>query len=125
VDPKDGQAKFEGRSFAIAEKPVITAPEVGGPSEFGTVGPFAMVGLQEIDDPITAPAATENAFEITLTGASAVTLDLDRMGIDTSEFYSAHVETEHPLKLTLKSANGTETRTMRAGSTDLLVTAPS
>lgn len=113
ADATNGQARFDGRSLALAERPVLTVPEAGGPSEIGTTGPFAMVGLQQLDDPITPAAQTKNEFEITLSGARAVTLDLDRMGIESGA--TGRVESDHPLALTLNGPGGTQTFDLPAG----------
>lgn len=59
-----------------------------------------MVGQQWLSDPL-AEAAPTNAFEAQLTGATAVRLDLARMGIATGKPVTATVTTDGPLELRL------------------------
>ena len=119
VDAVNGVASFQGTSLAIQDDPKLTHPEVGGPAEPGQAGPFAMTGLAQIDDPINEPGATSNGFDITLRGARAVTLDLNRMGIDAGQAISGRIDTQHPLELTLKSGSGTQTVQVPAGISTL------
>ena len=67
----------------------------------GQTGPYVITGLQWIDDP-TAPASQPaNAFDATLTGADAVTLDVARMALDISQTIVGTVSTGSPLSLSL------------------------
>ena len=85
VDPVNGIAHFEGRSRAIAEAPAVLAPEAGGPAAPGQAGPYTMNGLSWLADPLAAAPVTANGFEVTLSGASEVTLDGYRMGLDPTQ----------------------------------------
>ena len=102
ADRDTGVALFDGRSFAITERPQLTLPEVGGPAEPGQSGPFTMTGLGLARDPLGAMPAARNAFEATLTGASAVTLDAKRMKLDRRKPLEGTVTTDRPLTLTLE-----------------------
>ena len=101
VDPKDGTAYIDARSLAIAEEPYVEIPEAGGPAALGQTGPYVMKGLAWLNDPLNDPAATENAFTATLTGASAVQLDLLRMSIDPLQTITAEVSSGEALALGL------------------------
>ena len=102
ANAETGVALFDGRSHAIAERPVLTVPEAGGPAEPGQTGPFTMNGLGFVRDPLAAAPAKRNAFDVTLTGAEAVTLDARRMKLDRRAPVEAKVTTDTPLKLTLR-----------------------
>jgi dienelactone hydrolase len=97
VDAENGVARFDGVSLAKPEIPVGVF-EAGGPAAPGQAGPYLMVGLgrSEIE-----PRETVNGFHATLGGASAVRLDLGRMGIDPGEPAFARVGTQMPLELRL------------------------
>jgi len=103
VDATDGKARFDGRSLAIAESGHTNMPEVGGPAGLGQTGPYVMVGQRWLLP--TAPGATRNGFETTLTGARAVTLNLDRMRVDVARTITGHVTSDHALELRLDSAH--------------------
>jgi hypothetical protein len=96
-------ARFDGRSLAIPEKGHTAIPEVGGPAGVGQTGPYVMVGQQWALP--SAPSATGNGFEATLTGARAVTLGLDRMRVSTGQAIAGHVTSDHALELTLHAAH--------------------
>ena len=101
ADDQEGRAVFEGRSFGIAEAPTITAPEAGGPTAIGNAGPFTMTGLQWLANPLGTAAPTRFAFEATLTGAKAATLDIKRMGLDNAKTFTGTVTSDGPLRLSL------------------------
>ena len=101
ADDQAGRAVFEGRSLAIAEAPVLTAPEAGGPTAVGNAGPFVMTGLQWLENPLAALAPASNGFEATLTAARAATLDLVRMRVDTARTVTGTITSDTPLRLTL------------------------
>jgi pimeloyl-ACP methyl ester carboxylesterase len=100
-DMTSGVARFDGRSLAIVEPPELTVPEAGGPASPGQTGPYVMVGLGNLADPLTAPAALANGFEATLGGAIRVRLDLRRMGIDSAAPVSGALTSDQPLLLRL------------------------
>lgn len=101
VDPAKGVASFDGRSLAIPEDPYLTAPDTGPPTAPGQTGPYVITGLQWVDDPTKSAAAPTNAFSATLSGASAVRLDLGRMAIATAESIAGSVTTGAALDLSL------------------------
>jgi len=95
-------AVFDGVSLAVSEPPHLVLPDAGGPASPGTTGPYFYEGLQWLADPsATAPEAI-NAFDITLTGAKAVSLDLAGMQIDPTRVISGAVTTDPGLDLSLK-----------------------
>jgi hypothetical protein len=98
-DAERGVAKVDAVSLAKPQAPTLAVPEVGGPASVGQFGPWAMQGLRWTDSG-GAPAAV-NGFTATLTGAEAVTLDLDRMAISTAAPVTGEVTTEVPLTLSL------------------------
>jgi pimeloyl-ACP methyl ester carboxylesterase len=101
TDSENGVASVDARSLAIAEEPTIAIPEAGGPAALGQTGPFVMKGLAWLTDPLGAASETANGFEATLTGASAVQLDLIRMALDPAGQISGTVSADAPLELRL------------------------
>ena len=101
VDPAKGVASFDGRSLAIVAQPHVDVPEAGGPATPGNTGPYVMFGQRWLDDPINGPPATQNAFQATLTGTSAVTLNVARMNLSTAQAIAGSVTADAPLTLTL------------------------
>ena len=93
-------ASFDGTSHAIPDTEHLTAPDTGAPTAPGQTGPYVITGLQWIDDPLSDPT-TANAFDVTLTGAERVRLDLARMDLSTSDPIAGAVNTELPLSLRL------------------------
>ncbi len=102
ADMTTGVASFDGRSLAIPEQPFTAAPDTGAPTAPGQTGPYVITGLQWIDAG-SAPAAS-NAFDITLTGATAVRLDLAGMRIDPAQVIAGAVNTQNALELRLDGA---------------------
>lgn len=100
ADSVNGVAHFEGRSLAIARARSLTVPEAGGPASPGQVGPYTMTGLAWLTDPLGA-ASSANGFEVTVRGATAVTLDGHRMGLDPMKDITATIKTDMPLVLRL------------------------
>lgn len=110
ADPVNGRATFEGTAGGIAGPEMITVPEAGGPAAPGQAGPFAMTGLRSIPDPTGRTTGWWNAFEVTMTGATAVTLDIRRMGlpirvddlpIEDADGFLGLVDVDRPITLTL------------------------
>ncbi len=102
ADDQSGRAVFEGRSLAVADAPVVTAPEAGGPAAAGNAGPFVMTGLQWLQNPLAGAAPASNGFEATLTAARAATLDLAGMRIDAARPITGTVTADRPLRLSLR-----------------------
>jgi hypothetical protein len=100
ADPKAGVARFDGTSLAILEQPHRLLAEAGGPASTDTTGPWVMTG-QAWEPLATSPGAPRNAFDATLTGATAVRLDLARMQLQTKIPLSGDVTTEKRLRLEL------------------------
>jgi dipeptidyl aminopeptidase/acylaminoacyl peptidase len=103
ADPNEGVARFDGRSLAILEQPHRLLAEAGGAAATDTTGPWVMTG-QAWEPLATTPGAPRNAFEATLTGTSAVRLDLARMQLQTRIPLFGDVTTEKRLRLELTGA---------------------
>jgi dienelactone hydrolase len=106
VDAEEGVAAFDGRSLAIPEAPYVSVPDAGAPAAPGQTGPYVITGLQWLDDPMAAAPEAANAFDVDLSGASAVRLDMDRMNIDVTAPVSGTVTTSDPIDLRLAGAWG-------------------
>jgi dienelactone hydrolase len=102
VDGDAGVAAFDGVSLAVEDAPYRAIPDASGPASAGATGPYVMAGQQWISDPTASPPPAQNAFDIGLAGARAVSLDLARMLIDPTSVVSGTVETEAPLTLGLE-----------------------
>jgi hypothetical protein len=105
VNEKDGMARFDGTSLGLPQVPHSTFPEADGGAKTGNGAPFTMAGQAWREDPAATPA-TSNGFEITLSGAKAVTLDLDRMKLSLRKPLTGKVTTDAPLELTLHTDFG-------------------
>lgn len=101
ADAENGVARFHGRSLARPERPSLSLPEAGGPLSPGQSGPYVMAGLGSMPDPLAAAPEAANGFEITLAGATAVRLDLARMGIDPQAPVEGAVTSDRALQLRL------------------------
>ena len=102
VDPLKGVARFDGRSLAIAQRSYGLEGELGGPATLEDTGPYVMTGQTWRFG--GAAKNVGNEFEATLSGASAVTLNLKRMSLSTGEPLTGRVDTDAPLTLTLAGA---------------------
>ncbi|HEX9682592.1 MAG TPA: prolyl oligopeptidase family serine peptidase [Acidimicrobiales bacterium] len=103
VDDVDGVAHFDGSSRAIPADNHLVAPDTDAPTSTQQWGPFLVAGLQWLDtSPVVAPSATWNGFDISLGGASAVTLDLAGMLIDVDEPIMGVVDSDAALSLGLR-----------------------
>lgn len=100
-DRQEGVATFEGRSLAIPEEPHIVMPDTGPPVAPGQMGPYVITGLQWIDDPADSADEPRNAFEIELSGAASVRLDLERMQIDPGSTIEGAASTDDEIELRL------------------------
>src|SRR5205807_10444496 len=103
-DINGGQAQFDGTSLAIPEQPHPALPDAGGPASPGQFLPYVMTGQQWVADPTAKAPPTSNAFTSTLTGASAVRLDMARMNIDVAKAVHGVVTTDGVLTLRLAGA---------------------
>jgi hypothetical protein len=99
LDEESGVARFEGRTLGVPEKPHTALPEAGGPAGPDQAGPYVMTG-QTWALPGASPAR-RNAFEASLAGARAVSLDVEAMRLDPDAAVSGDVSTEAPLRLEL------------------------
>ena len=119
VDAAKGTARFDGTSLGLPRVPHDTFPEAGqqnGPAATGNGAPYTMEGQTWREDPGATPP-TANEFDITLSGAKAVTLDLDRMKLSLDKPLTGKVTTDAPLQLTLHSESGKDELQFRSGST--------
>jgi Prolyl oligopeptidase family len=104
TDLQAGVATFDGTSLAIDGMEHAVVPDTGAPTAPGQTGPYLITGLQWVD--VGLDPAEGNGFEIALSGASGVQLDLDRMNISVAEGILGTVETEAPLALRLSGGWG-------------------
>jgi len=100
ADQKNGVAKIDVRSLAIPDPGHTTIPETGGPAGAYQSYPYAMAG-QAWQPSAASGATTSNGFVATLTGASAVTLDTHRMGLQDWRPVEGTLAADAPLSLTL------------------------
>jgi dienelactone hydrolase len=108
VDSAQGVARFDGHSLAIPQRPYALLPEAGGPASADQTGPYAMTGQAWQYGGATPD--TRNAFDATLTGARAVTLDSRRMRLAARETVTGAVSTQAPLRLSVLGRFGLNTR---------------
>ena len=101
TDKTNGVASFDGRSLALADEPFVVAPDSDAPVAPGQTGPFVITGLQWLDNPASTAPATVNGFDVTLSGAEAVRLDLERMAVDTATTVLGTVASDSDLTLRL------------------------
>jgi poly(3-hydroxybutyrate) depolymerase len=101
IDMHEGTASFDGRSLALADPAFIAAPDSAAPTAPGQTGPYVVTGVRWVNDPTARTTETANGFDVDLAGASAVTLDLDRMSVDTARPIEGSVSTEAALDLGL------------------------
>jgi hypothetical protein len=101
VDPVRGTARFDGRSLAIPDPTRTTVPETGPPAEAEQNYPYAMIG-QAWRTASSAVGPTRNGFQITLTGARAVSLDMRRMRLQDWRPVTGRVSSNAPFALTLR-----------------------
>lgn len=114
LEPTDaGRAAFDGRSLALPETDPVLVPEAGGPASTDQTGPYTMTGLAWERHPLATLPARRNAFQATLAGARAATLDPAGMGLDTLVPITGTVTTDTALELTLE---GVGTRTIPPGT---------
>lgn len=106
VDPVKGIARFDGQSHGLPRVPHTTYPEADAGGKTGMAAPFTMTGQAWKADP-AGQGALSNTFEIELTGAKAVELDLARMKLSASKELRGRVNTEAPLALTLDDVYAT------------------
>ena len=104
VDDENGVATFEGRSLALEATPYVAVPDTGPPTAVGQVGPYVITGMQWIADPRSTTPAPSNAFTFTLSGASAVRLDVDRMGLAADQPITGTVTSDGAFELRLASS---------------------
>jgi hypothetical protein len=100
----NGQAQFDGTALAISDPPHLALPEAGGPASPGQFLPWVMTGQQWVADPTGKVPATSNGFKTTLTGASAVRLDMASMHINVAKPVHGTVTTDGVLTLRLSGA---------------------
>jgi hypothetical protein len=123
ADPEKGIARFDGTSFGLPRVPHTTYPVADAGGKLGNAAPFTMAGQEWKADPAATPP-TSNGFEVTLTGAKAVTLDLDRMKLSLDAPLAAKVTTDGPLRLTLRSGDDERVVDLEAGNHELTLTWP-
>ena len=91
---------FRGRNLADPESH-LAAPDTAPPAAVGQTGPFVVTGQQWLDTTELAPAATRNGVALDLEGVSAVTIDVDQLGLDRWSPVVLEVVTTHPVSVTI------------------------
>jgi hypothetical protein len=94
-------------------------PEAGGPASVNQVGPYTMTGLAWLDDPLAAVPEAANGFEIDVSGALQVRLDLVGMGLDVAATITGTVTTDTPLLLRLDTRTEIVEFELEAGTTSV------
>jgi S-formylglutathione hydrolase FrmB len=121
VDAAAGRPTFDGVTKAVPATDPVLVPEAGGPTGTDNAGPYTMTGLAWEQNPLAKLPARQNAFEATLTGARAATLDTARMGLSAKEVIRGKVTTDHPLVLTLTSERIAKEIRLPAGTREFVV----
>ena len=111
ADAVKGAARFDGQSLAIQDHPYSVFPEAGGPTGLDQTGPYTMTGQKWLFKGPPLPVR-RNAFSITLTGASAVGIDVARMRLDPRRAITGDVDADHALRLRLRGLRGATTATL-------------
>ena len=107
IEPADtnaGHATIDARSLAMPDAPHTATPEAGTPAAPDQAAPHLTTGQAWQSSGKTA--ARSNSFTAKLTGASAATLDLAQMRLDTARPIHGTVTTDHALTLILMRPNG-------------------
>lgn len=94
------RAVFRGRDLADPAAHAAV-PDTTAPVSDGQAGPFVVTGVQWVDTTAVSPAATRNGVALDLDGVSAVTVDVDRLSVDTSAPILLEVTTTHPATITI------------------------
>ena len=91
---------FRGRDLSDPASHVAV-PDTAAPVTVGQTGPFVVTGQQWLDTTGVAPAVTRNGVALDLEGVSAVTIDIDRIGLDRWAPVVVEVDTTHPVEVTI------------------------
>src|SRR4051794_25256245 len=110
---KTAVARIDVRSFGTPAPQHDVTPDIVPPVSADQQDPSVEEGQAWVSHPDSA--ATKNAFTATLTDATAVTLDLRRMGLTTKAPITAEINTQKPLTLTLVSGRHSRTFQIPAG----------
>jgi hypothetical protein len=102
VDGDRGVARFDGQTFGVPDRPHTNLPEAGGPVWPDQAGPYVMVGQRWLESGL--PADWRNGFEASLSGAQAVSLDMDEMRLDPGSPLIGDVANDAALRLELTGA---------------------
>jgi hypothetical protein len=100
TDAVDGTAAVDVRTLARPQEVVTPVPFSGVDPGGGSQAPSIYDGQRWEVAPPTEPL--RNAFDATLSGTSAVTLDLRRMGLTVRRPLEGTVETEDAVRLVLR-----------------------
>ena len=117
VDAVTGRPTFDGVTKAVPATEPLKVPEAGGPASTDNAGPYTMTGLAWEQNPLAALPAKQNAFEATIAGARAATIDTDRMALAAKVPITGKVTTDAPLTLTLVNDRKSRTIELPAGTT--------
>ena len=100
ADPDEGVARFDGTTGMRQRYTVTQAvPDSGPPTEFGTTGPFTILGQREVSLILPQDAAWNPSpdFDLNVTGARSVQIDMREL--DMFEYLDATVTTDGPLEI--------------------------
>jgi pimeloyl-ACP methyl ester carboxylesterase len=106
VDAVNGVARFEGTTHGYPVTAHTPIPDTDAPARPGQTGPYAVAGQQWLKG-ATANLSPANGFELTLSGASEVTLDAVRMGLDPSQPIVGKVTTDVPVTVHIGGRDAT------------------
>jgi hypothetical protein len=95
------RARFDGRSLATGVPDPLAVPDTDAPTSPNQTGPYAVTGLQWLNDPL-AEQQPANRLELDLEGTRSVQLDLARMTLDTHRELTGSVATDHAVTLRLE-----------------------
>jgi hypothetical protein len=110
ADPAKGVARVDAKSLAIPAPEHDAVPDVVPPVSADQTDPSVEEGQAWAERP-GSEAPAKNGFELTLTGADSVRLDLRRMRISTRSPITADVTADRPV--TIELVSGKRVRTIQ------------
>ena len=102
ADAEEGVARFDATTGMRQRLTVTqTVPDSGGPAEFGTAGPFTIIGQRELSvfTPIDNEWERYPSVDMNVTGARSVQIDMREL--DMSDFIDVTVTTDRALEIAL------------------------
>jgi poly(3-hydroxybutyrate) depolymerase len=102
ADAAEGVARFDATTGMRQRLSVAQAvPDSGSPAEFGTAGPFTIIGQRELSVflPQDAMWNPYPSVDMNVTGAKSVQIDMREL--EMAEFIDVNVTTDQPLEIAL------------------------